>query len=578
MKKKVPILFLATLALMALATYVIFIKSGYPLVGIDDANIFFVYAHNFLAHHAFVYQPGGERVEGFSSILWELLCIAAFKFLHAPELGLVLFNIVLTALGLTYLLVFIRTTFATKVIPAAASLFFFLWIFSTPSYILWSTISLMEFGVWSFLQVALIVSILFLTRSMLTARKQFLLCALFVAFVLARPESLLLGLVYLFLLGLVFYFKNGRRIRTAFLSVVPSLCAFVGTTLALTAFRIYYFGFPFPNTYYAKVSGDLFYRFSAGFLYFIKFLYWYPLALWSLLAMAVTAWIVLRRWRMNRTWFAEQETKTTLLQLVVIGIAITVNLLLPVYEGGDHFAEARLFLPIWPLLALPILYFFKLLADITVRKDIRMFDSWFVRGCAMLAFLVLFFYFPPYKWYERPEQYSVSKGIGLAQAERQEGVFLNTFFRDIPRMPTVGVIAAGGIAFSYQGPVADLMGLNDVVMAHQTNNSRIGLAGHAAFDTQTFFTSSHVDVLLPIVADQNTQIDQVEGTLAYANTFFLEDIFDNAEFKQSFTPAIAFNPATKQYLFAYYSNTFLVQMRENGIRVVGDFRPNIVKN
>ena len=44
-----------------------------PATGIDDANIFFVYARNVSAGDGFVFNPGRERVEGFTSLLWVLI-------------------------------------------------------------------------------------------------------------------------------------------------------------------------------------------------------------------------------------------------------------------------------------------------------------------------------------------------------------------------------------------------------------------------------------------------------------------------------------------------------------------------
>ena len=38
-------------------------------IGVDDANIFFVYAKNLAEGNGLVYNTGGERVEGFSSLL-----------------------------------------------------------------------------------------------------------------------------------------------------------------------------------------------------------------------------------------------------------------------------------------------------------------------------------------------------------------------------------------------------------------------------------------------------------------------------------------------------------------------------
>src|SRR5215510_1767079 len=63
-------------------------------LGIDDANIYFVYAKNLALGHGFVYHPGGERVEGFTSLLWTLLCAAAHRVAARPEPWLIGLNAV----------------------------------------------------------------------------------------------------------------------------------------------------------------------------------------------------------------------------------------------------------------------------------------------------------------------------------------------------------------------------------------------------------------------------------------------------------------------------------------------------
>jgi len=50
-----------------------------PFLGIDDAYIYFVYAKNLVNGHGFVYNVGSERVEGFTSMLWVLICSASYK-------------------------------------------------------------------------------------------------------------------------------------------------------------------------------------------------------------------------------------------------------------------------------------------------------------------------------------------------------------------------------------------------------------------------------------------------------------------------------------------------------------------
>jgi len=55
-----------------------FLQYEIPLTGIDDANIFFTYARNIAAGEGLVYNAGGERVEGFTSLLYTLVCAGVY--------------------------------------------------------------------------------------------------------------------------------------------------------------------------------------------------------------------------------------------------------------------------------------------------------------------------------------------------------------------------------------------------------------------------------------------------------------------------------------------------------------------
>ena len=56
-----------------------------PLTGIDDANIFFIYASNLADGEGLVYNRGGERVEGFTSLLWMIICAFGFLVSAKPD-------------------------------------------------------------------------------------------------------------------------------------------------------------------------------------------------------------------------------------------------------------------------------------------------------------------------------------------------------------------------------------------------------------------------------------------------------------------------------------------------------------
>ena len=75
-------------------------------IGVDDANIFFVYAKNLAEGNGLVYNTGGERVEGFSSLLWTLLLGVIYKLPGNPEPTILFVNLVFMASALTALISF----------------------------------------------------------------------------------------------------------------------------------------------------------------------------------------------------------------------------------------------------------------------------------------------------------------------------------------------------------------------------------------------------------------------------------------------------------------------------------------
>src|ERR1700694_476045 len=87
--------------LVLILALVDFYSRAKPAIGVDDANIFFRYAHNIARGHGFVFNPGGERVEGFTSLLWVLVCAFFFKLSAHPELSLLALALVLTAITVT---------------------------------------------------------------------------------------------------------------------------------------------------------------------------------------------------------------------------------------------------------------------------------------------------------------------------------------------------------------------------------------------------------------------------------------------------------------------------------------------
>ena len=65
---------LTDLALVVLTAWAVWSKMPSSATGIDDANIFLAYARHVSAGEGFVFNAGAEQVEGFTSLLWVLIC------------------------------------------------------------------------------------------------------------------------------------------------------------------------------------------------------------------------------------------------------------------------------------------------------------------------------------------------------------------------------------------------------------------------------------------------------------------------------------------------------------------------
>jgi hypothetical protein len=107
--------FVLILLFVSFASWIVLL-SYKPYLGIDDAYIYFVYAKNLAHGHGFVYNIGGERVEGFTSMLWVLICSLAYRLFTDTYFrqALMVLNIVMISFALYRLTDFVDRRFAGK--------------------------------------------------------------------------------------------------------------------------------------------------------------------------------------------------------------------------------------------------------------------------------------------------------------------------------------------------------------------------------------------------------------------------------------------------------------------------------
>jgi hypothetical protein len=520
------------------------------LTGIDDANIYFKYAKNIAAGDGIVWNPGGEHVEGATSFLWTLVCALAFRLGAQPESVLLWVNILVLAgalalwlsesFALTEALIGARRRAAVAALVAA----FGLWLVASPAYLVWNTITLVDTGVWSAgLLLVVACGVRFLAEPGST-RRAWALAAALVVVTWGRPEGFALGAGLLALLGASLGSRRGaaETLRAALLPVrVPAAAQLLATTF-LFAFRKLYFGFWLPNTYYAKVGGDIAYNVEQGYDYLESFMEAYPAMGWLLGAalLSLSGWL----WAMTVRLPAASGSARSLFDLGGLSAATFLfGLTSTVYVGGDHFGGWRFLQPYWPIgfaiaCLLPLL-----LADVLAGKMLRPSPRALLAALSLSVPLgALSLGLSPVSWRDLGNTSRVKYEFVIAEGGRQTGKDLTEIFTGTGgALPSIGIIASGGIGLNYAGFSYDLLGLNNVAMAHASRD-RIGVPkNHGAFNAPTFYAQAPQVVIVSAYGCSNSRPPSYPIRDAFTGTV-LRHIDQEPRFKQLYAPVLLTTP------------------------------------
>lgn len=463
---------------------------GLPLIGIDDAHIFLVYGKNLVSGKGLVYNPGGERIEGFSSLLWLLIIAFGYLTFPSPERFLLAISVLMVSIAVAVLALRIER----RRMFGLAGAVLITWVISSPAYISWVSLSLMDTALWSALVVLGAAFALYGTQVSLAIVTSLI--------VLARPEGMLWAPVLIIVASLPVWVEKGPL--TALRNIRPAALAYVVTLATLIIWRLLYFGYPLPNTYYVKMSPDTLYNLDQGFTYMVAFLYMNPIVLVGVIP-AIVALLINVRWLVSviiRPGSASGSDPR--LHYVSVSFIVLVALLVPVYMGGDHFGNFRFYQPVWPLFILPAFALLKVL-QIRAPQALGYLAAFLV---ILLAFLL-----PKANWFNQAYRKSMIHELNIAQQGQNAGHLMNDLFNG--QEPSAGVIRAGAIAGIYGGETIDLMGLNNSAMAHAPGDRR-GLKNHAAFNSEVFF-DQRPEIVLPTPISQELDMKAIQEKLAWDN-------------------------------------------------------------
>ena len=502
-----------------------------PTVGFDDANITQAYARHIAEGHGYVYNIAGERVEGSTSILWTGINVATFVVMARPEplLAFICWALTVLTIYCAARTAQVLDSAQSAVLPLATAAGFLIF----PGFFGWSVWSLMDTGLWICLVAALFLMVLRFGAGDTAAAPA--LCLIAAALPITRPEGIALttGVALIYLLHGMITRDGGWRVA-AMIGISGAVSA-----VAATLWRLSFFGYPVPNTFYAKTSSDVVGQVVSGIKYMLSYLaVSHNVLLVVLLCLAGV--LILRH-----------GTKTTRAAVVIIGGTVAGAAMIYTVLGGDHFGSHRFMLPVIPL-ALPVI-----MVSLRVMLEAGPTKTGWVAPVLLALPFVLVGSVSLRDFVH--DNGDIAHEFRIAEDGRMIGDILNTF----PAAPVVGVVAAGGTRMTYQGPMQDLMGLNWTVMAHAEPDALIAdIKNHTGFNTQVFWDQPP-DIFVP----RPLQCPNSWTPLRY----FLDEVTDyvsqSSEFAQIYATACA------QGIVFHVLKSYLQQLEDAGTPLPFDVLP-----
>lgn len=499
----------------------------------DDGFISFRYAAHLVRGDGLVYNVG-ERVEGYTNLLWTLLLAGAMALGFSPEASSQTLGIACW-LGLVAVLAWRSRRPGTRMpfAPLAAGL-----VLVMPDYQTWATGGL-ETSLFALLAVS---GLLLVSRPASGAGALAAAGALLAAAVATRPDGVLFAAVGVAGAWLVHPEAPPRR-RLALAGAVAAPLAVAG--VALVAFKLGYYGDLFPTAFYSKSALDPYY--GQGWFYVLLFLEknWFivPLAVLLLLASLPRLDEILTR------------SHVVLLAAFVLFVAYVAH------SGGD-FMFARRLLPAMPLL-------FVVLEDLLVAQPDRLVPA----AAAALALAGVLLPYPVFAHSgERVRGIADEPAFyppALMEARRLQGLMAG---QTLGGLPIRAAYEGGMCVFGYYSGLpylAEMTGLTQYSLAKRPLAAR-GHVGHEKTADDAWLTANRIHLIFSQVPPPVGQagplgVDEIAfaGELLKARIWIYEDaIMDRlrGDPRVRFTPIEdALREAQRQIAQAPYAEARRIQ-------------------
>ncbi len=330
---------------------------------VDDSFISLRYAKNLVEGHGLVFNPG-ERVEGYTNLLFVLVAAAFMKIGLEPVLALKVLCVMASCWVLVLLIklerlgrssglaaqtaasssgsplmqrassLFARQSESRERSPqeessASASLSPLLWLLPLEAFAYWSVCP-METAWFA----ALLLSAVYLSFTEMSSGRYRGSLVLFVLLSLTRPEGAYLFAVSTVAFAIAEYVRTGGSVSLR--RHIEKVALFGLFFVGYSVWRYHYYGELLPNTFYAKVTGATG-QLSTGFRYLGDFALSFPV-------LAATALLPLALLHRSARDTLRRHAPIVAVYLIVVAYGAYVVLI-----GGDSMPHFRFFVPIMPL-------------------------------------------------------------------------------------------------------------------------------------------------------------------------------------------------------------------------------------
>jgi hypothetical protein len=451
-------------ALWALVLWLLAVPQLLGTWVLDDAFISFRYARNLVEGHGLNFNPGGELVEGYTNFLWTMLMAGVLALGLEP----VLYAQVLTSgLALATLIVVYKLAEAWWPGYPSLALLAPLLLALNPSFLLYTV---RGSGMETALVTLLALAALWLIWRAETLQGGLLAgvgCALLV---LARPDGALVPLAGGLWLGML-ALRQGWRSPPA-LALAGLVFGFVILYGPYFVWRYSYYGYLLPNTFYAKTGATLA-QVQRGLVYTQDFFATPGLyGLLVLLGLSLSGLFWRRHANEPSTGIASPAPLLWLFLLLTVAYVVAV--------GGDHFPLGRFFVPILPPLMLLLSY--GALTAWELHSHLPRAVGPAAAAVAVLALLVILaggvWQLPASD--SRAAEQPVWREHKVTMKNIDVGHWLR---RNTPPDTVVSTGIAGALPYYAERRVIDMLGLNDVYIAHlEVDTMGQGIAGAEKID------------------------------------------------------------------------------------------------